>query len=83
MVANVVAVVYHGLPVEDYPFGAEGEDYLAFLGRVSPEKVSLVMGSQRLATLAALTITPDGLTAVTALLKRLQTRWLKSDSSKP
>ena len=40
-------------------------------------------GSQRLATLAALMITPDGLRAVTALRKRLPTRWLRSDSSKP
>ena len=29
--------VYHGLPMEDYPIG-RGGDYLAFLGRISPEK---------------------------------------------
>ena len=29
--------VYHGLPMEDYPFG-RGGSYLAFLGRISPEK---------------------------------------------
>ena len=30
--------VYHGLPLDDYPFAPRGGDYLAFLGRVSPEK---------------------------------------------
>ncbi|HEV8583928.1 MAG TPA: glycosyltransferase family 4 protein, partial [Methylomirabilota bacterium] len=30
--------VHHGLPVERYPFVAEPGDYLAFLGRLSPEK---------------------------------------------
>ena len=29
--------VYHGLPMEDYPIG-RGGGYLAFLGRISPEK---------------------------------------------
>jgi len=29
--------VYHGLPMEEYPMGRGGE-YLAFLGRISPEK---------------------------------------------
>jgi len=29
--------VYHGLPMEEYPIGRGGE-YLAFLGRISPEK---------------------------------------------
>jgi glycosyltransferase involved in cell wall biosynthesis len=30
--------VYHGLPAEVCPFNAKGGDYLAFLGRISPEK---------------------------------------------
>jgi len=30
--------VYHGLPLEGYPFAAEDRGYLAFLGRVAPEK---------------------------------------------
>jgi glycosyltransferase involved in cell wall biosynthesis len=36
--ANVVSVVHHGLPVEEYPFNEDGGDYLAFVGRFSPEK---------------------------------------------
>ncbi len=37
---NYVATVYHGLPVNDYEadFSPEGKNYLAFLGRLSPEK---------------------------------------------
>jgi glycosyltransferase involved in cell wall biosynthesis len=30
--------VHHGLPLERYPFVAEPDEYLAFLGRLSPEK---------------------------------------------
>jgi glycosyltransferase involved in cell wall biosynthesis len=30
--------VYHGLPMEDYPTGTGRGGYLAFLGRISPEK---------------------------------------------
>jgi len=30
--------VYHGLPLEAYPFSAAGGRYLAFLGRICPEK---------------------------------------------
>jgi glycosyltransferase involved in cell wall biosynthesis len=30
--------VYHGLPLEKYPFSAGGGRYLAFLGRICPEK---------------------------------------------
>jgi glycosyltransferase involved in cell wall biosynthesis len=32
------ATVYHGLPLGRYPFGAGAGGYLAFLGRLSPEK---------------------------------------------
>jgi len=35
--ANWVATVYHGLPREKYSLSG-GDDYLVFLGRVSPEK---------------------------------------------
>lgn len=36
--ARWVGTVYHGLPLALHPFYAEPGDYLAFLGRVSPEK---------------------------------------------
>lgn len=36
--ANWVATVYHGLPLENYPMGDGSGGYLAFLGRISPEK---------------------------------------------
>jgi glycosyltransferase involved in cell wall biosynthesis len=36
--ANWQATVYHGLPVDRYRFRAEPGSYLAFLGRISPEK---------------------------------------------
>lgn len=35
---NWLATVYHGLPEQICPFRAERGDYLAFLGRISPEK---------------------------------------------
>jgi glycosyltransferase involved in cell wall biosynthesis len=35
---NWLATVYHGLPPTTCPFNADGGDYLAFLGRISPEK---------------------------------------------
>jgi glycosyltransferase involved in cell wall biosynthesis len=35
---NWLTTVYHGLPAEICPFNATGGDYLAFLGRISPEK---------------------------------------------
>ncbi|CAI8861186.1 glycosyltransferase family 4 protein [Methylocaldum szegediense] len=35
---NWVATVYHGLPEDLYTFRAEPGTYLAFLGRISPEK---------------------------------------------
>ena len=36
--ANWQATVYHGLPVNMYRFHQKPGDYLAFLGRISPEK---------------------------------------------
>src|SRR5262245_55238511 len=30
--------VYHGLPLSAFPFAPDGDGYLAFLGRISPEK---------------------------------------------
>jgi glycosyltransferase involved in cell wall biosynthesis len=33
-----LANCYNGLPLERYPFRSEGGDYLAFLGRMSPDK---------------------------------------------
>ena len=36
--ANWFDTIYHGLPMDLYRFRAEPGDYLAFLGRISPEK---------------------------------------------
>jgi glycosyltransferase involved in cell wall biosynthesis len=36
--ARWVATVHHGIPVERYPFHREPGTYLAFLGRITPEK---------------------------------------------
>jgi glycosyltransferase involved in cell wall biosynthesis len=36
--ANWLATVHHGLPPTVCPFGVGGGEYLAFLGRISPEK---------------------------------------------
>ncbi|MEN9208321.1 MAG: glycosyltransferase family 4 protein [Gloeomargarita sp. GMQP_bins_120] len=36
--ARWIGTVYHGLPLDLHPFYPEPGDYLAFLGRVSPEK---------------------------------------------
>lgn len=36
--ANWQRTIYHGLPREVYPFHEKPEPYLAFLGRISPEK---------------------------------------------
>ncbi|HEU0166892.1 MAG TPA: glycosyltransferase family 4 protein [Chloroflexota bacterium] len=36
--ANWLGTVYNGLPVEQFPFEAEPRPYLAFVGRISPEK---------------------------------------------
>jgi glycosyltransferase involved in cell wall biosynthesis len=35
---NWLATVHHGLPASVCPFNPEGGDYLAFLGRIAPEK---------------------------------------------
>ncbi len=37
-VANWQRTIYHGLPVDLYPFRPDAGEYLAFLGRISPEK---------------------------------------------
>ena len=36
--ANWVATVHHGLPLEQMPFSPKSGDYLAFVGRITPEK---------------------------------------------
>jgi glycosyltransferase involved in cell wall biosynthesis len=36
--ANWVGTVHHGLPADLYSFNAEPDDYLLFVGRISPEK---------------------------------------------
>jgi glycosyltransferase involved in cell wall biosynthesis len=36
--ANWVATIHHGLQLEQVPFSAEPGEYLAFVGRVAPEK---------------------------------------------
>jgi len=35
---NWLSTIHHGMPLGLYPFDLEGGDYLAFLGRISPEK---------------------------------------------
>jgi glycosyltransferase involved in cell wall biosynthesis len=35
---NVVAQIYHGIPVRQFPFADVPGDYLAFVGRIAPEK---------------------------------------------
>jgi glycosyltransferase involved in cell wall biosynthesis len=35
---NVVAQIYHGVPLEQFPFERRQGEYLAFVGRVAPEK---------------------------------------------
>ncbi len=36
--ANWLATIHHGLRLESVPFGAQAGDYLAFVGRIAPEK---------------------------------------------
>jgi glycosyltransferase involved in cell wall biosynthesis len=35
---NWVATVHNGMPVEEFPFSAEKQEYLLYLGRLSPQK---------------------------------------------
>ncbi len=35
---NWTATIHHGIPVDDYPFRAAKEDYVVYLGRLSPHK---------------------------------------------
>jgi len=51
--ANFVATVYHGLPEDLFSGGNSEEGYLAFLGRISPEK-----GCDRAIEIAIATNTP-------------------------
>ena len=36
--ANFVATIHHGMPLDLIAFDSDGGDYLAFIGRISPEK---------------------------------------------
>ena len=36
--ANWIATIHHGLPLADQPFSSKPGDYLAFVGRITPEK---------------------------------------------
>lgn len=36
--AGWIATIHHGLPMRGVPFHAKADDYLAFVGRISPEK---------------------------------------------
>ncbi|MHB1132247.1 MAG: glycosyltransferase family 4 protein [Chloroflexota bacterium] len=38
MYPNFAGVIYHGIDVESFPFQAHKDDYLLYLGRMSPEK---------------------------------------------
>jgi len=38
MASRPVKTIHHGIPIEEYPFKEEKEDYLLFLGRMSPYK---------------------------------------------
>jgi glycosyltransferase involved in cell wall biosynthesis len=47
---NWVATVHNGIPVEEYPFRADKEDYVLYLGRLSPHKgVHLAIDAARAA----------------------------------
>jgi len=35
---NIVRVIYHGLPLEKYPFNPNPQDYLLWLSRIGPDK---------------------------------------------
>ena len=36
--ANWLATIYHGIALDEFPYQPRGRNYLAFLGRISPEK---------------------------------------------
>src|SRR5688572_7314111 len=36
--ANWIATIYHGIEIDEFTFNPGRGDYLAFLGRISPEK---------------------------------------------
>ena len=54
MAANWIGTVYHGVPPGLYRFNPEGGDYLAYVGRISPEK--RVDSAIRIALLAGIPI---------------------------
>jgi glycosyltransferase involved in cell wall biosynthesis len=35
---NYISTVYNGIDIDDFPFSAEHEDYLLYIGRITPEK---------------------------------------------
>jgi len=35
---DYIATIYHGIPIADYPFCDDPDDYLLFLGRIHPDK---------------------------------------------
>jgi len=35
---NIVKTIYHGLPIERYPFNPKPEDYLLWLSKITPQK---------------------------------------------
>lgn len=35
---DYIATIHHGIPIEDYPFCDDPDDYLLFLGRIHPDK---------------------------------------------
>jgi glycosyltransferase involved in cell wall biosynthesis len=56
--ANWIGTVHHGIPPAAYELGSGGGDYLAFLGRISPEKgieraVEIAVGAKRRLRVAA------------------------------
>jgi glycosyltransferase involved in cell wall biosynthesis len=62
--ANWQATIYHGLPRELHTFSAHPDDYLLFIGRVSPEKrldraIEIAVRSRRQLKVAAKTYDED------------------------
>jgi glycosyltransferase involved in cell wall biosynthesis len=56
--ANWQGTIYNGLPLDLYHYQAEADDYLAFLGRISPEKgidqaIAIARGTGRCLKIAA------------------------------